>query len=368
LTESQVSKVDAVLTRFTADGDLDATFGQDGRVEPQSGNATPEDVAIQEDGKIVMVAARQGGRKVFVGRFNSDGGPDASFSSGGDGLRSLELTLRNIWLGQHALEITRKGKIVIVGSAKRANSSQRRVMLIRLKANGKRDRSFGRRGVVLAPRYLASEEYADDVVELPGRRLAVAGSTHSNRDRGVNAMLVAKFKPDGQPDRSFGDNGFRAVAFGASPKPFLNAYALDKGKKGRLVIAGRHEINKSQGAFARLTKNGRLDRSFSDDGRQLVDIDGGLDVANDVRVDGAGRIIAAAGDRKAGLLRLRPNGSRDRDFGKRGIAPIGFKDGADRGAKQAIAVTKQRILLAMTADTSTKTLDKFQALVAGVER
>ena len=75
-------------TAYAADGDLDPTFGIDGRVTTDYIGTSDWGwaVAIQPDGKVVVVGTTQstGGDADFaVARYNSDGSPDTTFS--GDG-------------------------------------------------------------------------------------------------------------------------------------------------------------------------------------------------------------------------------------------------------------------------------------------
>jgi len=74
---------------FSADGDLDTTFGTNGTVianitvYADYGNG----VAIQSDGKIVVTGATYDiadyNYDVFVLRYNTDGTPDTTFGTGG---------------------------------------------------------------------------------------------------------------------------------------------------------------------------------------------------------------------------------------------------------------------------------------------
>jgi uncharacterized delta-60 repeat protein len=64
------------IVRLLDDGTLDATFGEDGRIEASFGNSTTATgLAIQPDGKIVMVGGVGTGfsRNFLVVRFNPDG-------------------------------------------------------------------------------------------------------------------------------------------------------------------------------------------------------------------------------------------------------------------------------------------------------
>jgi uncharacterized delta-60 repeat protein len=74
---------DFALARYTTSGSLDTTFGSGGKVTTDfAGNYDRAyGVAIQSDGKIV--AAGRGGLDFALARYNSDGGLDTGFGSGG---------------------------------------------------------------------------------------------------------------------------------------------------------------------------------------------------------------------------------------------------------------------------------------------
>ena len=78
----------------------------------------------------------------------------------------------------------------------------------------------------------------------------------------------------------------------------------------RIVVVGRIRRNDDdQFGIVRLKTNGDYDRSFSDDGRLIVDFDGGSDTARDVALQANGRIVVAGegtdrGRRRFGVVRL----------------------------------------------------------------
>ena len=74
------------LARYNGNGSLDASFGSAGKVTTAIGSSgSPEDVALQPDGKVIVAGyARIGSGDVFgVARYNANGSLDASFGSGG---------------------------------------------------------------------------------------------------------------------------------------------------------------------------------------------------------------------------------------------------------------------------------------------
>ncbi|MCO6511632.1 MAG: hypothetical protein J5I65_12655, partial [Aridibacter famidurans] len=75
---------DIGIIRLTADGLLDTTFGQNGLVVKSftdSSNEFGSDIALQADGKFVVLSRFMGGPALL--RFEADGTPDVNFGTGG---------------------------------------------------------------------------------------------------------------------------------------------------------------------------------------------------------------------------------------------------------------------------------------------
>ncbi len=79
--------------------------------------------------------------------------------------------------------------------------------------------------------------------------------------------------------------------------------------------------------IARYLVNGALDMSFGKAGIVSVDMGENNDFANDLKIDGAGRIVVvgSSGDNMA-LLRLNTNGSLDKSFGVGGKVFTSIRD------------------------------------------
>jgi uncharacterized delta-60 repeat protein len=108
-----VSTSKVLLARFTAAGALDPTFGSGGKVvQDITVGAGAQDVAIQADGKIVVVGDA-GDIDALVARYTTAGTLDAGFGSGGmllthaDGMRDAAC----------AVAIQADGKLVVAGTS-----------------------------------------------------------------------------------------------------------------------------------------------------------------------------------------------------------------------------------------------------------
>jgi uncharacterized delta-60 repeat protein len=107
------TSIDFALARYNPDGSLDATFGTGGRVTTNftgSSDDVASAVAVQFDGKIVVGGDADG--NFALARYNPDGNLDASFGS--EGKVTTNLGSDDVI---HALVLQPDGAIVVVGES-----------------------------------------------------------------------------------------------------------------------------------------------------------------------------------------------------------------------------------------------------------
>jgi uncharacterized delta-60 repeat protein len=160
-------------------------------------------------------------------------------------------------------------------------------------------------------------------------RTVVAGGMHRNVSVEADFAL-ARYALDGRLDRTFSGNGRARTDFGGR---FDEALGVAIQADGKIVVVGRatDEI-----AIARYKADGDLDASFSRNGKRVIDL-GGVDAGFDVLVQPDGRIVVAGTDgRDFAILRMRENGSMDAGFGVAGVARTDF--GGFQDAARAVAI------------------------------
>src|SRR5688500_18321455 len=96
------------------------------------------------------------------------------------------------------------------------------------------------------------------------------GESDANLD-----FAVAKFRPNGQLDTSFGSLGQRSVGFDVIPDGDDNVRGVFPLPDGRLLLAGTADLDAASSSYAapglvRLTATGDVDTSFGDDGRVVM--------------------------------------------------------------------------------------------------
>jgi uncharacterized delta-60 repeat protein len=214
-----------------------------------------------------------------------------------------------------------RGRIVVAGDSVGGDHPSD-VALARYRPDGSLDPSFGSGGKVRAAfRYGA----ANSVTIGPHDRIVVAGFTNT----GGYDFALARFKSNGSPDLSFGAGGKVTTDFG--DYDYANSVTIDS--RGRIVAAGAScTFPNCRFALARYNPDGSPDGSFATGGKMTTDF-GGDDVANSVAIDSRGRIVAAGFGQHEGrylfaLARYAPNGGLDGSFSHNGKATTRFGGGA----------------------------------------
>jgi uncharacterized delta-60 repeat protein len=163
---------DFALARYHPDGSLDRTFGDSGRVVTDI-NPFDEiaDADVLPDGKIVVVGTTApsfyhfigGGADFAVARYTADGSLDATFGDGGIVVTSIDAADDPDDAGSPTIDVAAAvavspgGKLVVVGSASRYPGGGD-IAVVRYNADGSLDRTFGGDGKVVTNAYPESED------------------------------------------------------------------------------------------------------------------------------------------------------------------------------------------------------------------
>jgi uncharacterized delta-60 repeat protein len=315
---------------------VDASFGDDGiaRVPLRPGGirtlVRPLRPLRQPDGKVLVAAAIEGDRgdpmQVAIARFKRNGEPDATF-----GRRGL-LRVGAHWnFDPHAVAVQPDGRIVLMGAAGRGINSlyslvaPAQIGLIRLLPDGSRDHAFGTDGFVAW-----NPPWRDDtrlMQTIPGLllrqadgRLLVAASVDELRksdpfNLDVQRVAFVRFNETGALDESFGRAGAVEGPDGANV-PAAWAALPD----GRMVAAAPRNGGFGPPVFWSLdvfTADGTVDREFGQDGSVRIEGSTLFGIAALVAA-GDGTLVVIATDRRSAgtvLRRILPGGQLDAGFG-----------------------------------------------------
>jgi uncharacterized delta-60 repeat protein len=282
-----------------------------------------------------IVAAGQasppsGNGQVVVARYLSSGRLDKSFGSGG--IFESAFPVKDApFLANAVAQDPRTGKLIVAGGY-----GQGSLLLMRLTAAGRLDRTFGTggRGYTTVPVNGTATTLA---IQRDGRILV--GAFNGNPQG--KPFVVARFTAGGALDRSFGRGGIVQVVF------WNQAIAAGAGLSGMVptsdggliasghidYIGGNHHGQKgghgSAGVF-RLTRTGRYFRGFGRGGHVQITFFSGTRARGwypcGMLVDRLGRITVTGGGGIAHpalfTARLTPRGALDRSYGSAGNGKV----------------------------------------------
>jgi uncharacterized delta-60 repeat protein len=187
------------VIRLDDDGDLDFGFGDRGVAVADFGDSVGSPV-IDVMGDRVVLATSYGdprsGWELGVARFLPTGSADSQFA--GDGTTLVDLSSGSERIGD--VGVGRNGRITLI-----AGTFDGEVGLARLLGTGEPDPSFGQAGEVVARYDQRSRFRLGSGIVLPSGAVIVGGSLHAETAK----VALARFRPDGTLDPSFGDGGWR---------------------------------------------------------------------------------------------------------------------------------------------------------------
>jgi uncharacterized delta-60 repeat protein len=201
-----------------------------------------------------------------------------------------------------------------------AGVSRRDLALARYRPNGSLDTSFGGDGTVTA-RFGAVAA----LVAQPDGKLVVAG-TSADDD-----FALARFNPNGSLDTSFGVGGKVTTVFGSEASV---ASTLVLQPDGKLVAGGRTDGDSPEFALARYNPNGSLDTSFGTGGKVTTALGPEDDEIWALVLQPDGKLVAAGqstdgSNEYFALARYEPNGTLDTGFNHTGTVTTKIRSGGN---------------------------------------
>jgi len=369
----------AIVIAAAALGLSGSAYGRAGDMDPGFGNG-----GVLRIGELGLPL--QDGRLLYrtssgYGRTDLDGRPDPTF--GDHGVQGWPAGFNpgngyRAGVSPSAWARTRQGGLLAAGTLPGTDSPQ--LAVLRLRADGSIDTSFGTDGLariptslgpVTQPRWIEQE-----LVVQPDGRILVLTEVHRNVWDLIEEMELARLLPEGIPDPSFGVGGVVKTAQGIGSEWVVLDVLMD----GRIRLSGeilmyltssgapdagvtrdepelgppaRHWANGSPTAdggmivastlsdpvlgsrhyFAKLNADGTVDRTFGSLGSGIVEIGG--PIASSWSLDGHacspdGRFLfvsLSAGPYHQAVARYRTKGAGagalDPDFGQGGIVDLG---------------------------------------------
>jgi uncharacterized delta-60 repeat protein len=358
------------IMRLNADGSLDTTFGNNGKVILQPDLSDSFDgFAVQSDGKIVIAASEIFSNNSYVVasplnedasdevwadsgfgvlRLNSDGSTDSSFAS--TTLPGYRVDSMGFTGSIGGVTIQADGKILLAGEAEGMGNST--VFVARFDSDGLLDGGFASSGpqpgiattsLVNTPLFGYPAGYGSiSAISLDNGQIVLAGSQSSS------GITVFSFNSDGSLDTAFGSNGIASYSPGGQKIALFSGLAVQP--DGKLVIEGFLEntpgTSYSLGSLGlvlvRMNPDGSYDNSFGDHGvvQLATSADPVVSTAagyaqdmywgntDGLAIEGDGKIVVGGSlidnlngnvATQAVIVRFNADGSLDSSFGANGV-------------------------------------------------
>ena len=275
------------LVRYNADGSLDTTFSGDGKlITDFYGDDRVYSVKIQSDGTIIVAGASDD--DFALARYYTDGHLDTTFSD--DGMVTTDFGWSDYG---KSMTLQLDGKIVVAGE------SDGNFALARYNTDGHLDTTFSDDGVVTTD--LDGDDHGKSMILQPDGKIVVAGESDGN-------VALVRYNANGTLDVTFSDDGMLTTDLGGDD----NGNSVILQSDGKIIVAGSSDNNF---ALARYNANGSLDTTFSGDGKLITDFYGD-DKGYSVKVQSDGKIlVAGASDEDFALARYNTDGTLDLNFG-----------------------------------------------------
>ena len=300
----------------------DFAFGTNGVVQTDiaSYETTAQDMAIQGDGKIVVVGyayAPSNPANFTVTRYNSNGSLDTSFDS--DGIVTGHFRITGSYTASYGrtLAIQTDGKIVVAGDSYVFENNQGTTDfgVARLNPDGSFDNSFDGDGRVNFSAATTQHDQAYQVAVQPGGKIVVCGNVGNGSN--TFAPAVARLDPNGSLDTTFFEDGVVDYVNDIYGSP--SALYIQSDGKINVVTDIVSPSPDALTIFLRYNADGSPDTTFGIGGRRST---GALGRVNSIGFQPDGKIIL--GSQFFTVVRLNSDYSLDTSFGNNGGATVSF--------------------------------------------
>lgn len=309
-----------VLIRLDIDGQLDVSFGENGKVKlPSINHESRSDryerygdfgaIALQSDNKIIAVGKREGSthHNIILLRYTSEGILDTTFKKEEVAIEDIE-----IWAKKIRLCIQEDDKILIAGS------SNNNLLLTRFNHNGLIDSTFGDFGKVITN--IGKRDAPAKILLQKDQKIIVIGRTN-NYSGEKSEFALARFLPNGELDTSFGQEGKvkTTIGRGEEARPADGVIQKD----GKIIVLGSAKGDyQTDHAMARYHPDGQLDKTFGNKGKTITSVSPYRDEGTAIALQPDGKIMVAGNSQEWAshltLIRYHENGRLDYTFGDKG--------------------------------------------------
>jgi uncharacterized delta-60 repeat protein len=304
---------DFAVARYNADGTLDTSFSGDGKQTTDiSGVDNALAMAVQSDGKVIVVGSADDGSNLVVVRYTANGDLDTSFN--GTGVITTSIASSTTTETNTAVLVQPDGSIVVAGYTGST------YLIQRYTAAGVLDTGFSGDGKETAN--FAGTKYSEiqAMVRQSDGKLLVAGNVYQGSNN--YDFAVARYNTDGTLDTTFNTTGKQVFSYNA----YDHITDIKVQSDGKILLAGYTGSSSSStdGVLVRLTAAGSLDSSFDGDGIARLDL-AANDQFNSLDIEADGKILVGGSSGSDALVaRFNTSGSLDTSFNTTGSLGVKF--------------------------------------------
>jgi uncharacterized delta-60 repeat protein len=269
----------AFLARLNLDGSPDTSFGDDGVViVPQVEGF--HNLIVRPDGQIFaagLISVPTRDTDTAVARFTRDGALDPTY--GDNGIATINCGSRDYL---QDMQVADDGSAIVVGTVfddfpinpdipgQIEGHDFNDATIARLRPDGSLDTTFANGGILIrdmTPPDVPSGDAALQTVFQPDGKFVVA----MNCSTGGASYSLLRYNPDGSLDTTFGEDGIVKVDFGDDPdNPTANLRGVLRQADGKWVAYGMKgtigDVVSLDIVVQRFTSDGALDTTFADGG------------------------------------------------------------------------------------------------------
>jgi uncharacterized delta-60 repeat protein len=269
---------DIAVVRLNANGTLDASFGSAGKVlSNASGNDYARAIKIQADLKILVAGNGQIAgtfhSNMLIMRYNSNGNLDATFGNNGE----ANLAIGSYSSGAHSIAVQSDGKILLGGFTTWLQnfSLYPSFAVARFNVNGTLDATFGSNGSVV-PSVFIYGQISGIAVQPDGKIVTAGGASASATNNAQDIRFgIVRLNANGTSDAAFGTNGGTLSNIGSEN----SVWGIGVQTDGKILVSGHYKTANDDFNYAivRYTSAGTLDNTFGTNGITTIGMTDGSD-------------------------------------------------------------------------------------------
>jgi uncharacterized delta-60 repeat protein len=321
--------------------------------------------------------------QMAVARFESTGGPDASFGSNGVATVNIAVGTGKKAEFARSIVVQSDGKVVIAGPIEHDTAAtgdaarDTDIAIVRFDATGQLDQAFGINGITRLnlstgialpnPTPNSPQSFRGDtawgLTLLPEDKLLVIGGKHADgANRTDIDYAVIKLTANGKLDKTFGTDGLVTLDVERGNDSPRTAIVQPDGK---IVVTGHTEIAEDtpnevvSSVLFRLTSDGQFDSTFGNNG--VVSNALGLRIAEayDVALQGTSLVIAGYGRPATATTvdilsaRFLADGTWDKTYGESGVTLIDVAGQDDRSRTLKLLPNQHVLIVGQGKPTAT---------------